>query len=115
VLDSIEIKDRSETWEAEEIIKKPTSESPPQGLSDEQWLEWCYKNILRRDGVDNDGRKTWLGQLQLGTNRDQLEEYFRGLMADNVRVAEALENPERAAMNPIQRIAEEIKEAESEK
>lgn len=114
VLDSIEVKDRSETWEADEIVKKPTEDSPPPGLSDEEWLEWCYKNILRRTGVDNDGKKTWLGQLQMGASRRQLEQYFRSLMADNVKVAEALENPEKAGMNPIERVAQEIKEAEQE-
>lgn len=112
ILDSIDIKDRDGTWETTEMVRKPTEEAAPDNLSDEDWLTWCYQNILRRTGVDNDGKKVWLGQLQMGATRRQLEAHFRDLMKDNVRVAEVLEDPEKAGMDPMQRIAKEIAEFE---
>jgi glycosyltransferase involved in cell wall biosynthesis len=112
LIDNLPLKERSLTWESGELISVPTKESPPNNLSDEEWLLWCYKNILCRTGVDNDGKRTWLSQLQRGAPRAQLEDYFRKLMKDNEVVAEALANPSRAGMDPMQKIADEIKEAE---
>jgi hypothetical protein len=112
LLCSIKIKDRSKTWESNELVKIPTEDSPPAGLSNEDWLLWCYKNILRRDGVDADGKRTWMQNLEAGMDRNMLEAHFRSLMKDNIKVAEALANPG-GTTNPIERVAKEIEEVES--
>lgn len=129
ILDTMKLKDRSKTWDAplDQIIKVPTNESAPQGLDDEEWLLWCYQNILCRtdkdeDGneigpvqkVDNDGRHTWLGRLKSGVPRSELESHFRSLMRDNEKVAAVVADPERAFMNPIERVAAEVAEAKRE-
>jgi len=112
ILDTAPIKNRSETWDQIEPVKVATKDKPPSDMSNEEWLLWCYQNILRRTGVDNDGKKTWIGQLDAGAPRQQLEEHFRSLMKDNEVTAAALADPEKAGMDPIQRIAKEIKDFE---
>jgi len=120
-LDTVQIKDRNKTWNLSDI-KIATKESAPSELNDDEWLLWAYRNILCRtkedgtpvDKVDADGRRTWLGYIKNGVSRQAIEDQLRQLMAGNEQVAELMRNPEKAGMNPMERIAAEVKEAENE-
>lgn len=119
-LDTVQVKDRNKTWNLSDV-KIATREDAPLGLSDDEWLLWAYRNILRRtkengspvDKVDADGRRTWIGFLQKGVSRKDIETNLRKLMAGNEEVAELLKNPERAGMNPMEKVAAEVREAEA--
>lgn len=77
VLDNIKIKDRSETWDSPIIQHEEVkSIEIPQGLSDEQYVEWLYINVLKYPAVDPDGAKTWAHHLSLGVSREQLMNQF---------------------------------------
>lgn len=118
-LDTVQIKDRNKTWSLQDV-KIATRESAPEKLSEDEWLLWCYQNILCRtkedgtpvDKVDADGRRTWLGYRQKGVSRKDIEANLRQLMSGNEAVAELLKNPEKAGMNPMERVQAEIEEAE---
>lgn len=80
VIDNIKPLDRSQTWdspiaEVEDI--KPLS--IPDNLSDEQYIEWLYLNVLKYPNVDFDGARMWLQNLQQGVTREQLMQQFVGI------------------------------------
>lgn len=77
VLDNIKIKDRSETWDSpighyEEVAPIDI----PNGLTDEQYIEWLYLNVLKYPAVDPEGAKTWVQHLGLGVPREQIMQQF---------------------------------------
>lgn len=77
VLDNIQPLDRAQTWdspvaELDEIKPIPV----PANLSDEQYVEWLYLNVLKYPVVDPQGAKTWVQHLQLGITREQLMQQF---------------------------------------
>jgi glycosyltransferase involved in cell wall biosynthesis len=77
VLDNVKIKDRSETWDSpigESETIKPID--VPNGLTDEQYVEWLYINVLKYPVVDPDGAKTWVQHLGLGVPRERLMQQF---------------------------------------
>ncbi len=76
-----ELKPEDKTWGKSIVLKNPTTEPCPEGIDDVEWLEWAYKEILCRDGVDPDGTRTWLGELAKGVQRTQIEDHFRSLVA----------------------------------
>lgn len=133
LIDTAPIKDRSETWEGESVIRIATKKQAPNDLTDEEWLLWEYQNVLQRtekdketgkellddEGkpipvhkVDNDGMRTWIAHLKQGATRQELDVYFRSLMKDNERVAKVLADPKGSSMTPMERIAKEIEESE---
>lgn len=77
VLDNIKVKDRSATWDSPiEAHEEFTSVPVPEGLTDEQYVEWLYLNILKYPAVDPEGAKTWIQHLSLGVPRDQIMKQF---------------------------------------
>lgn len=77
VLDGIKTKDRSATWDSP-IIVRNISKPPvkPDGLSNEQFIEWLYLNVLKYPQVDPEGAKMWLNNMNSGMTIDQVYEYF---------------------------------------
>jgi glycosyltransferase involved in cell wall biosynthesis len=122
MIDNLDLKDRKNTCDSQKEIRVATKESPPEGLDDEQWLLWCYQNILQRrneddtpvDKVDPDGRRTWLGQLNAGIPRSMIEGRLRQLMKHNEELKKVLEDPDKFGLNPVEQIKREIERIEAE-
>lgn len=116
-IDSIKIKDRNDTWDAPIDIKEPTKSSPSAELGDQEFIEWLYKNILMRDGVDSEGMRYWSTMLQQHQDkrdaREKMEEHFRGIIEEENKSKRLRENPKLGITNPVDRIAQQIKELES--
>lgn len=80
VFDKITPKDRSETWDSPIIVKSvylPTS--IPDGLDDNQFIEWLYLQVLRYPQVDPQGAAQWLYQMKSGATREQLFQQFKSI------------------------------------
>jgi len=76
-----------------------------QNLSDEEFVNKCYKEILHRE-PDNSGKRNWLGQLKKGVQRNKVEEYFRNITKKNNVAADLLDNTK--PQNPIEAIAKSM-------
>lgn len=77
VLDNIAIKDRSETWDSpieDYAVEIPTT--IPAGLSDEEYVNWLYIEVLKYPAVDPNGAKTWVEHLSMGAPREKLLQQF---------------------------------------
>lgn len=77
VLENIKPLDRSETWDSP--IAQHESVAPkeiPEGLSDEQYVEWLYLEVLGYPSVDPQGAKNWTQNLTMGVSREQLMKQF---------------------------------------
>jgi len=77
VLDNVKPLDRSETWDSpiaqhEQVAPKAI----PDGLTDEQYVEWLYLEILGYPAVDPQGAKNWAQNLAMGVSREQLMKQF---------------------------------------
>lgn len=125
IIDTAPLKDRSETWDSEHVIRVSTKDQAPDGLTNEEWLLWEYQNVLQRtekdpktgeqvpvSKVDNDGLRTWIGHMKQGAHRQELDKYFRSLMEDNDRVAKVLADPEGSALTPMEQMSKVIEESE---
>jgi len=80
VLDNLVIKDRKTTWEKEinpESLPTGTI-NVPAGLSDEEFVDWCYTNILKST-IDAVGRLSWLDNIKHGRDRKEIVDYFIGV------------------------------------
>ncbi len=77
VLDNVKPLDRAGTWDSPiEHHDDVQAKSMPDGLSDEQYVEWLYLNILMYPSVDLEGAKVWVQHLSMGVTRDQLMQQF---------------------------------------
>lgn len=113
-IDSAPIKDRSKTWNAPVEIKEYVEHRAPGNLSNEEFVEWCYKNILRRDGVDPDGMKTWRGVLENNqATRDQLEDHFRKLVDEENKAKLYKTNAKMLNPDPVERVKAQIEAYEN--
>jgi glycosyltransferase involved in cell wall biosynthesis len=73
----IEILDRATTWDKPANIA-PTNPNPvPRNLSNEDFIVYCYTNILGRQ-PDQKGFNDWMKSLMSGATRESVENYFRG-------------------------------------
>lgn len=106
------LKDRKETWEAPIELKTPEKSSPPSDLSNEDFIEWLYINILRRNGVDPGGLQYWIGLLQQGASRKDMEKHFRTLVERENTVKELIQNPNKGATNPMDRVRDIVERTE---
>ena len=60
-----------------EEAKDPNAVIAPEPV-DSKWLISLYKNILKRDVDENEaGHKYWLGELEKGARREEVDLYFR--------------------------------------
>jgi hypothetical protein len=103
VLDGVKPLDRSTTWDSPISVQGEIKSIPvPEGLSDEQYVEWLYLNILKYPAVDTDGSKMWLEHLQRGISRDALMQQFVNIgnqQSDASRVREQI-RAQMAGQNP---------------
>jgi hypothetical protein len=77
VLDKVKSKPRENTWDAPLEVVAPVAVKPiPEGLNDDQFIEWLYMEILHYKSVDPAGATTWLQNLQQGVTREKLLEHF---------------------------------------
>lgn len=77
IIDNMKPMDRSTTWDSpivasDDIVNVPV----PAGLTNEQYVDWLYLNVLKYPSVDTDGAKMWIAHLQQGTSREQLMQQF---------------------------------------
>lgn len=78
VIDNMDIHDRTQTWDARPALRFQASfGAPPAQASNEQFVVWCYKNILGRD-PDQKGFNDWMNNLNKGASRESVYGYFRG-------------------------------------
>lgn len=82
LFDSTEIHDRNETWNKNPKFKEMTQERPQPNLPNDEFVHWCYINILGR-AADQQGFNDWMQSLSNGTTRDSVESYFRQLVDSN--------------------------------
>lgn len=110
LIDTIELKDRSRTWESTLEVKELPKEQPPEDVELEKYIEWCYKNILKRSGVDPEGLKHWSGMISGGKiTKKQFEDHLKSMIEKDNKVAEMMQNPEKANPSPIERVKAEVK------
>ena len=76
LFEEIEILDRANTWDRNPRFKYVTEQRPPQGLNNEDFVHWCYTNILGRV-ADEKGFNDWMANLTKGGSRDSIEHFFR--------------------------------------
>ncbi len=77
VFDNMKPLDRSGTWDSPITQHDPvTIQSIPDGLSNEQYVDWLYINVLKYPSVDPHGAKTWVNHLNAGVSRAQLMQQF---------------------------------------
>lgn len=76
ILDGVEIFDRARTWDRPIELKYVNMQRAPRNLNDEQFIHWCYYNILSRK-PDQKGLVDWMNNLKNGTPRDEIENFFR--------------------------------------
>jgi len=77
VLDNVKILDRADTWDSPIAqIDEVRSTPVPANLSDEEFVNWLYLNILKYPSVDTEGAKMWISHIQQGVTRDQLMQQF---------------------------------------
>ena len=61
----------------EEEEKNPNAVIP-ETKDDKDWLKQMYKHILKMDVIDDDsGLKYWLQEIEKGTEKKTIEDYFR--------------------------------------
>lgn len=76
IFDSIELFDRSKTWDDKPYFKIVTPEHPPNKMKAQEFVEWCYVNILQRT-PDKAGMENWIEKLEKGMPAIEVEKYFR--------------------------------------
>lgn len=77
IVDTIEINDRNKTWNARPATQFQANYSqPPLNAPNEQFVAWCYKNILGRDH-DEKGFNDWMNALNNGSTKETVLNFFR--------------------------------------
>jgi len=76
IFDSIETHNRDETWDRQPKFLYMSEENPPSDLSNEDFVHWCYTNILCRR-ADDKGFGDWMETLSKGGSREAIEQFFR--------------------------------------
>jgi len=77
VFDSIKPLDRSGTWDSPiQPVTSVETQSIPEGLTPEQFVDWLYTDVLKYPAIDPHGAKMWLQHLAAGMSREQLLEQF---------------------------------------
>jgi ADP-heptose:LPS heptosyltransferase len=113
ILDSVDPKDRTRTWELKREVSKLPSDNlhEREDLSNEQFIDACYAEILQKE-PDDEGRTNWLQNLGNGQPRKDVEKYFRRIINKRNRAAQLLgcgeDGQPCAPMHPIERIAKSM-------
>lgn len=65
------------------VIQKSPNAQIPNIPDNKEWVKFMYKNILKMDVTDEDsGLVSWLNNLSKGQPREQIEQYFRKVAAE---------------------------------
>lgn len=96
IIDEVEPLDRSQTWNRPPKLEFVNPERPPAGLSDKDFIVWCYINILHRK-PDEKGFSDWKNNLAQGATREEVENFFRNLVGvgnkfEKIRWSNSLRN-----------------------
>ncbi len=81
ILDHITPLDRDTTWDQTPELIKINTTQPEVGLSDDEFIVWCYLELLGYKGehdIDDEGRRNWTQKLTV--------EASRGIAAEKTRV-----------------------------
>ena len=102
VLDHITPLDRNKTWDRPIELIETLNKTPPINVPDQEFVEWCYKEILLQD-VDAKGTEDWLKTLQYYISQGKTQEQGRGLVLDYFRqVAQHSNNIEKLRTGQIE-------------
>jgi len=111
VLENIKPYDRSETWDSpiedhDEVAAVPM----PDGLTNEQFVDWLYMEVLKYSQVDPEGAKTWVRHLEAGATREQLMSQFVQIGNQQSNASKARDHVRRqvAGIKPIQKRTQEF-------
>lgn len=84
IVEKLPLHDRSTTWNAGPNQKILNMSTPQDNLSNEEFVYWCYKNILGRE-PDTNGFNDWCASLKNGKSKQAVLEYFRDVVrTDNL-------------------------------
>lgn len=105
VFDHVTPKSREVTWDSPIEVTEPIeTKDVPEGLNDDQYLEWLYVEVLKYPRIDPQGAEMWKSHLSQGVSREQLLNHFV-----------ALGNQQSDAGNQRQRIRAEVEGTGSSK
>lgn len=83
MFDSIELPNRDDTWDAKPNFKISHTGQPPTQVTAEEFVNWCYINLLGR-APDDEGMAHWLEQLKKGSSPEEVIAFFQGTVdSDN--------------------------------
>jgi glycosyltransferase involved in cell wall biosynthesis len=84
-IDSCEFLDEKDfNYENNKSLPNPTATVVPHN-DDKEWVKSLYKLVLAREVTDeDDGLKHWLDRLSQNTPKDQVENYFRSVAAEEI-------------------------------
>lgn len=85
ILDAVEIQDRSTTWDKPVAFLSPIKQNAPAQICDEDFVAWCYTNILDKadEPHDSPGFVNWINSLAKDTPRLNIEGFFRQAAAQH--------------------------------
>ena len=76
-IDKIKVLDRADTWDSPiEDVEDVQITNVPEGLTDKQYIDWLYINVLKYPTVDGQGAKMWMQHLSGGVTREALMNQF---------------------------------------
>ena len=81
IFDDLEVHSRNNTWDRRPLIKI-IPKYKPQGLSDIDFIRWCYVSYLNREPEEK-GLTDWIKTLSSGKSREEVEHFFKGKMLDH--------------------------------
>jgi len=76
LFDTMKLKDRDTSWDRQPKFKYLTEQRPPANYSNQDFIHWCYTNILGRV-ADEKGFNDWMNSLQKNEDRNSVEQFFR--------------------------------------
>lgn len=83
ILTKVRAKDRSQTWNTPiRVIPPIEKKSVPENLTDEEFIEWLYLEILGYPEIDENGERLWLSYLRQGATRDQIYDRILSIAQD---------------------------------
>ena len=109
ILDHITPLDRDKTWDKDVSLIKIDTTEPPADMSNEDFVVWCYTNLLgygSEHDIDEEGRRNWLQKLAV--------ELSRGVPASQTR-AEIMNyfRQQAEAQNQVERLRAGKKDVEA--
>jgi glycosyltransferase involved in cell wall biosynthesis len=88
VFDNVKINDRNTTWESPvqqiEAVARPEM---PNNLSDDQFIDWLYIEVLKYPMVDTSAKPMWISHLKQGVTRDALLTQFVSIANQQIDVS----------------------------